>query len=102
MCFLKLPLTLLLDLKVYIFVEVDSVIAHVVMLWAKPDDKSVSITLLSVAPSFIHMVQMQTSVIADVKILTAEITFFCILHETLHTLLSPALLSVCPAQCHRR
>lgn len=75
MCLFKLPLTLLLDLKVYILVKVDAVIAHVVMLWAKPDDKSVAITLSSVAPPFIHMVQMQTSVIADVKVLTAEKTF---------------------------
>lgn len=75
MCFFKLPLTLLLDLKVNIFIEMDSVIAHVVMFWAKPDNKSVAIALPSVAPSFIHMVKMQTSVIADVKVLTAEKTF---------------------------
>ena len=75
MCLFKLPLTFLLDLKVYIFVKMDSILAHVVMLWAEPDDKSVAITLSSVAPSFIHMVQMQTSVIADVKVLTAEKTF---------------------------
>lgn len=75
MCLFKLPLTLLLDLKVYILVKVDAVIAHVVMLWAKPDDKSVAITLSSVAPSFIHMVKVKTSVIADVKVLTAEKTF---------------------------
>ena len=75
MCLFKLPLTFPLDFKVYIFVEMYSVIAHIVMLWAKPDNKSVAITLSSVAPSFIYMVQMQTSVIADVKVLTAKKTF---------------------------
>lgn len=75
MCLFKLPLTFLLDLKVYILVKVDSVIAHVVMLWAEPYNKSVAIALSSVAPSFIHMMQMQTTVIADVKVLTAEKTF---------------------------
>ena len=75
MCFLKLPLALLLDLKVYILIKMDAVIAHVVMLWTQPYAKIIAITLLSVAPSFIHMVQMKTSVIADVKVLTAEKTF---------------------------
>ena len=77
MCLFKLSLTFLLDFKVYILIEVDSVIAHVVMLWAKPDDKVrvASVALPTVSPSTIYVVQMQTSVIADVKVLTAKKTF---------------------------
>ena len=77
MCLFKLPLTFLLDLKVYIFVEMYSVIAHIVMLWAKPDNevRVASVALPAVSPSTIYVVKMQTSVIADVKVLTAEKTF---------------------------
>ena len=77
MCLFIFPLALSLDLKVYILVEMDSVIAHVVMLWTKPDNevRVASVALPAVSPSTIYVVKMQTSVIADVKVLTAEKTF---------------------------
>ena len=75
MRFLKLPLHILLDFQVYVLVEVDAVLAHVVMLGAQPYDKSIAITYLPVPPSFIDMMQMESSIVADVKQFPAEVAF---------------------------
>ena len=84
MVLFKLPLTFLLDFQVHILVEMDAVVGEIVMLSAQPDSKSVAIADLPIAPSFVDVVEMQTSVIADVKELPTEIAFFIRLHYRLH------------------
>lgn len=80
MCFFKLALTFLLDFHVYILVEVDAVVGEVVVRSTKIYKTSRFLGSLTVSPTFVHMVLVQTSVIAYVKILTAEIAFFIRLH----------------------
>ena len=76
MRFLKLPLAFLLNHQVHIVTEMHSVVAAIVMVWAEMNNKSVLIADSSVCPSKIDVVQMQTYIVASVKIFPAEVAFF--------------------------
>ena len=79
MLFLILSLTFLLDHQVHIVTEMDSVVATVVVVWAEINHKTIFIADLSVRPSKIDMMQMQSYIVTSVKVFPAEVALFIIL-----------------------
>ena len=79
MRFLKLPLAFLLNHQVHIVTEMHSVVAAIVMVWAEIYDKILTIRDSPISPTTIDMMQMQSYIVASVKVFPAEVAFFIVL-----------------------